>query len=370
MDKKKLAMLSGIAVFGLAMLFLVFSGQRDTKQKQSGYIFDKNAPIRLNDVREYRKKMKPVTGDSGSGKKSEYAPADVSDITVDTETYFSDGMVNFTTVRYFKFLEKLFKDSRDSTEHFDAVRDYLLSQFPESEADALFEIYKQYLECEMDLANEIRTWGAVPTSPEAILEYLAQIQDFRRARLGDELADTLFGAEVKSKEYAIRRAAIVGDNSLYGSEKERALSILTEDMWGDEAEAVATYPKPYTRYREKLEIYQKDLEEAESDAARDARIREFREEFFAPEVVTRLEAVDRQMAREKENEEIYQEEARAISDDPKLSDAEKQERLEMLQEEMFGDSADAFRRREAIREGLGALKGADSPEGHAARPQN
>lgn len=59
----------------------------------------------------------------------------------------------------------------------------------------------------------------------------------------------------------MRRGSIVNNNELYGVEKENSLKELTSDMWEENAEQVQSVQTPYNKYREKLEIYSKDLNE-------------------------------------------------------------------------------------------------------------
>ena len=84
------------------------------------------------------------------------------------------------------------------------------------------------------------------------------------------------------------------------------------------------------------------------------KIKEIRGKLFTPEVVERLEGVDRMIEQEKEKESDYYAREQAISNDPNLEDDEKQKKLFELQKEVFGDDAEAFRRRENIRKGSNA----------------
>lgn len=316
------------------------------------YIFDKSHNISLDDVITSRK---PVSRDArdasgrdrpaaADGPETETEPREEFDI----RELFSEALINsHTTLRYFKHLETMFKDSANLGDHLERVRQHLFSEFAASEARQLFETYEKYIECEIALSNEFMDFGLVRTPRDAIA-MLQRIQDIRREMLGRELADQLYGAEVKAREYAFRRAAIVGDD-LYGTEKEALLNTLNTDMWGDEAEAVASYPNEYTRYRETLLIYEKDLSKMPSEDARQEKIQEFRRQFFEPEAVERLEAVDRQIAREKQRESLYREQEARLRQNPELTEKETQAQIRELQDDMFGQDAEAFRRSETMR---------------------
>jgi len=349
-NKKAVAL---IGIFALFLLIGFWLFPKDTKQTE--YIFDKSYNISLEDVKKARKSLprNKLTPDSPSlNSTSEESGPDTlaqQHPELDLREIFGEGLINsYTTLKYFKHLEHLFKKSTTLGEHFDAVKKYLFAEFSEEEARTLFETYKNYLQCEMDLLEEFRNLTSAKSTEEAI-ETLKQIQAFRRDRLGVELADKLFGADVKAKEYAFRRADIIGDDSLYGQAKEEMLKQLNEDMWGQDANAIEEHPNDYNRYKEKLRIYEKDLEEIESEEMRQTKIKEFRTEFFTPEVVKRLDEVDHQIATEKQNEIDYRKKEKKIQENTGLTKKTRNKKIEALQNKMFGDEADAFRRRETMR---------------------
>lgn len=363
--KQKLA-----AALVLSILLLIAGYWLFPKEDASSeYIFDNSYQISLEDVKRSRQAL-PVITDPGREKGSEQNPSGVPstdtgshpDIGLDLKAMFRDGLINaYTTLNYFKHMEHLFRKSATPGEHLDSVKKYLFSQFPDSEAAILFETYRNYLQCEMDLAEEFKNLTSARSADEAI-DVLKKIQEFRRERLGPELADKLFGADVKAKEYAFRRAEIVGDETLYGDAKTEMLKKLNTDMWGEDAEAVESHPNPYNRYREKMLIYKKDLDALGSEALKQEKIKEYRKAFFTPEVVERLDAVDRQIAAEKQKETLYREKEKQILESTGLTEESRQEKLKKLQDELFGDQSDAFRRSETMRLELEKLqKGREKP---------
>jgi lipase chaperone LimK len=153
---------------------------------------------------------------------------------------------------------------------------------------------------------------------------------------------------VKVKEYPIRRGMIIGDQELYGAEKEKKLDNLKKDMWGNEADTIDNDTEPLDRYHEKFKIYQKDMAEMTSDEERQAKIRQFREELFTPEQVRRLDDVDRATADEKKNEEDYFAQENDIKNSNNLDADSKAQKIRDLQDQMFGSEAGAFRRRQVV----------------------
>jgi lipase chaperone LimK len=299
--------------------------------RHKGYVFDKTSGIKEKDVKIY---LSPGDFNAEAAKD-----------------YFKDDYVNPYTLRYFFFLDDKFKNSKNIEEVLQKVHDYLYSEMPSPDvADKLYAIYKTYANYQLNLHNEIGLNGT-PQTPEEAIEYLHKIQEYRRQVFGAETADALFGPNVKATEYPIRRAMIVEDTEKYGAEKERMLDGLKNDMWGDEADSIDADTEPLNRYNEMLKIYQKDMAEMNSDEERQAKIREFREELFTPEQISRLEDADKMAADDKKNEEDYFAKESMINNDPNLDSDEKAKQITDLQNTMFGTEADAFRRRLVIEKG-------------------
>jgi len=361
-NQKRLAavLAAGLLVF----LFGYWLFPKDSGQPE--YIFDKSYGIELADVHKSREHIdfnNMETDQSAASQPAAPQPADDAQVMeappengVDLRALFAEGLINsYTTLKFFKHLEHKFRKSATLGEHFDSVKQYLFSEFSDEEARKLFDTYKEYLQCEMDLLEEYKHFSGVQT-PEEAIDMLKQIQAFRRQRLGRELADKLFGTDVKAKEYAFRRAAIVRSDTLYGAEKEEQLAELNKDMWGDESAEVDAHRNAYNQYQETLQIYQKDLNEAASEDTRQAKLRKLRAKHFSPEVVAEFEKIDQQREAAAEREKNYRQKAQAIESNEALSDTEKEKRIQNLQTEVFGKDADAFRRREAIRKGREKIK--------------
>jgi lipase chaperone LimK len=260
----------------------------------------------------------------------------------------SDGTATEKTLELFRFLQQRFavKSINELAEHFNKVRGYLDAGFSESDASRLSEMYKKYMECVIELANN-PTYRVTTPDPKLLLMMLYKGQSFRRDRLGKETADALFGSEVKEREYLLRRAMVIGDNTLYGKDKESRLQKLKYDMWGSQVISIAEDSNPYNRYQLKLALYQKDLSGLGEEQRR-SKIEEFRKEFFPIEQIKKLREVDDQIAKEKEKMQRYRAAEKRILDSKDLTQKEKDKRTKALQEEFFGKDAETFRRREAI----------------------
>ncbi len=320
MDKKKIAI--GVGIVVVVGIIINLAIRQSTKKKD--FLFDKNSDITLNDVKS-------------SFKRIQFTDDNVKE-------YFSNKIINPYTIKFFQSIELKFKDSKNWDEHYEQVREYLNSVLSPEDAKEMFALYKKYMDYQQKLVEDMKSWSQ-PKSPMDAIGYLHKLQDYRRNFFGKENADVMWGAEMKAKEYPIRRGIIISDGKMYGAEKEKKIKQLNADMWGADADDVENYAKPYVRYQEKLSIYQKDLGELKSDEERQQKIREFRKEIFTPEVVERLDGVDKIIADEKKREEDYFAKEKDILSNPNYKKEEKEEKIRELQNGLFGDEADAFRRR-------------------------
>lgn len=340
MHKKKL--FAGLGLLSVFVVFFLVSNEK--KQSNTDYIFDKSTPITLEAAIKSRTPIPNLKKSLSTKSVDEH---------LEEKTFSLDA--DEDTLRYFHHLHTLYKKSPDMVSHLQKIKTYLFSTLPEDEAGKTFELYEKYLKCEIALAQEIQNLP-MAKDPESAIDLLKTTQEFRREQLGVELADALYGAEVKNREYAMRRALVVHNKELYGLEKERMLSDLNEDMWNEDADLIDGVVNPYNRYQEKIKIYELDLSEMSSDADRLDKIKEFRKDFFPEKVVSLLDEVDQKIENEKDNEQEYYLEEEKIRNNTSLNNEEKEGEIKSLQDEFFGDQSDAFRRSEAMRAGLEKLK--------------
>lgn len=330
MNKKKIIAI-GVSCLIILVGYHLFSRQ---SAEVPTNIIGKDKRVTPDDIRLYFKNMK-------------FDDKDVS-------KYFSNDLVNPYTIKFFKFLQGKFSQM-SLEDHLKAVEEYLRSIMPPKKAEEMFALYKKFTLYEKSLMDVTKKWGTPKTADEA-LNYLKNLQDYRRNYFGKDIADGLFGAEVKNHEYRVRKFSILNDKKMYGAEKEKQLKELQGEMWGRDSGSVDSNAKPFDRYQEKMVMYQKDLGEL-NDTDRKDKVREYRKEFFSEEVVARLEKVDEQIEGEKKQEEDYRSREAKIQSDLNLKPEEKEARIRALQEEIFGsEGADEFRRRENIRKAQDAWK--------------
>jgi lipase chaperone LimK len=322
MQKNKLiTIIIGVIILNI-IAYNIFKKNSTDKQN---YIFDKNSNVKLEDIKITHKKI-------DFNKEN-------------TNNFFTDKIANSYTLKYFKFLGKKFEKTNTIEEHLAAVKEYLYSILPPDEAEALFALYKKHFNFTIDLSKKLNEWG-LPKNGKSMLEYLKKIQAERRRVFGQETADILYGAEIKYKEYPIRRKMIVSNNDLYGAEKEKLIDNLNKDMWGDEADKVENINNPLTKYQEKLKIYDKDFSEANDSEKIELRNK------IRNDQIERLEVVDQTIADEKIRDVTYKSKESDILNNSNLDQTEKNKQIDVLQKEMYGNDTEAFKRRKNIEDAL------------------
>lgn len=340
---------AGLLLLGL-LAALYF---RQPAPEDTGYIFDHASGPGIDQITASKERFSAIKSHEEKKDNSDKADDSTNNATEDQSLFkdlFSQMIVGSgTTLHYFTWLGHEYRHAASREEHLAQVKERIFSQFPPAEAAQLFATYQNYLDCEIGVAELTAGFGAV-TSVEAGLDLLNRIQEYRRDNLGRELADTLYGEQVKETEYSIRRAAIINDRDLYAEEKQAQLDRLTQDMWGASADLETVFQKTnaYDRYRDALAINQKDLDEIGGEADRRAAIDDIRRQYLPVDAIERINAMERQQADQQQQEQAYFQAEKRIIEDTALSDEDKAEQIDHLRQEMFGEQAEAMKRRETI----------------------
>lgn len=322
LNKKKMIL---IISFGVVCVILFNVFVRSVNSNVDEYISPASDKITYDDVKDYLKKI-------------DYSRVKESGI-------FEDKIVNKHTIKFFKHMQVLFKD-KSFDEHLIAIKEYLLTMMSPEEAERVLQLYKKFIDYENDVAALVNSSGRIG-SEEDFLRLLQKIKKVQVKYFGSEDAVILFGAELKAQEYPLRRKAIINDTGLYGKEKEEKIAKLNQEMWGNQASEFEDSRKPYVKYQDKLNIYDKDLKEM-SESERIAKIKDFRESIFPPDVVQRLEELDQQIVFEEQRDQEYKVSSDQINSDESLTASEKQEKITELQNATYGDQADSVRRVEEM----------------------
>ena len=283
---------------------------------------------------------------SASKPKPRAAPSNIDELkkSGDLDMTLVDGSLReYITSLYFKY-----RNSADRDEFMANIKAELFAEFPAETAKKLLKIYEAYVDCELGI-QEMMAGFDPPKNDEDMVFIENEIFEFRKAQLGDELAEKLFGREHKLTLFKIKSAKIYTDDTLYGREKERQLQQVAVDVYGDASEGYVSDKTGESLCQEKLLIYKKDLDEMSEDARKD-KIREFRAEYLPAEDIEKIEAADEEIEAAAERDQDYTENKAAILNDAGLDDADKQEKIRALQDEVYGDMADEIRRGEEFSE--------------------
>ncbi len=271
-----------------------------------------------------------------NGAPSE-APSDLGNptvATINTQTYETIleniSIINHETLNEFKFLQHKFRKSINLDDHLDKIKEYLLSSYDAEYAETIFETYKTWLNCEMAVIAEFGELSST-RSPLEIADMLKSIHEFRITNMGEQLADSLYGAELKIKLYSLNYSSIENNDELYGEEKET----LIEGLDLSYPDIGISSSIPYDNYRKKLKLFQRDLSEVDSIDDREEIIKQIREATLPHETVKKLELIDEVARQNKAKEELYSSRKKMLLSDSNISSDEKENRLNVLRTEIF-----------------------------------
>lgn len=328
MNKRKIIIIAGVVIVMVTVIAAAFFFFLKNDEDIPVNIISKDNKITFKDMQDYFKSNQFMSGEENPNR------------------YFVKSIANPDTVKFFKYLQVQIK-ANNLEEHLKAVEKYLQSIMEPAKAAEMFALYKKFCDYEIEMAKKMQNLSH-PKNADELIRYLQEIHQYRREIFGKEIADAMWGMEVKGQEYNIRKGIILHHPSLYGIEKEKQLSALKDEMWGTGPENVEeppqTDPEKFSRYQEKQLIYQRDLHEL-PEVDRQEKIKEFRREYFSSEQIARLEQVDQELEADQKKETDYYAREKEIMNNPAVDNERKAELIRDLQNETFGEEAEAFRRR-------------------------
>lgn len=239
------------------------------------------------------------------------------------------------TLSLLQKLQTMFLKERDIEYHLFKVKKYLYGIYAKEKADALFTLYKKFLNMQMELSEIISRWPT-PISADELLMRLDWVQDFRKEMLGEKLADFLYKDEIEKQKYVIKKEKIIHSDELYARDKELLLKELEEE--NQEIENQLPKRDDYVRYKETLALYKKDLSKLDEEEKRE-KINEIRRSIFPEEVVKRLEDADKKIHQFENKLSLYYEQKNQILMDPNIGEKEKEEKIEQLRSSLFGEDS-------------------------------
>ncbi|MGM0418829.1 MAG: lipase secretion chaperone [Thermodesulfobacteriota bacterium] len=254
-----------------------------------------------------------------------------------------------------------FKSSYNTSVHFEEVLAYLKKNFDEKKAEALFELYTEFVNCSQELSNSIQGFSAVTTKDD-ILERLDYISEFRKDYLGKDLYDVLYKEEELRKRYSIEKNYVLNSKDLYSYEKESLLKEIDskyDDIEKDEKKS------SYQEYREALNLYKKDISELSQENQQKEK-EKLRGKYFSKESLEKRNNLVKDQKKYKSAVENFRTEKQQVFSDKDLSTEEKESEISKIKQQIFTkEQAKRFERTENIkkeREKMLSEYGFDSKE--------
>ena len=345
-------LLIGSLFFNAILLLLIFGAilfKDSDNKKQNITYYDSKLPLEDKHDKSYLKNNKKnntknIKSETTADKKEDKKIEDNIILTPEN----LEAFVNNSTVDYFNQLSKMFPNAKTLDEHYSKIYEYLLSRYGKDEADTLFAVYKKFLKCEMDLKHERMKWG-LPKNKEEWMQYIQKINNYRTDSLGKQISEKLFGNEYRNMIFKMKKEDIINDDTLYGHQKEQWLEDIAMDTWGDnyEDKMYSEFRTSYDMYKEKMKLYEKDFSEMDEEEKKE-KIKEFRKQLLSDKLIKNLEEADEMTEKGYETINSYKSAETNILSDNKLTAKQKDQKIKELQDNTFGENADAFRRAEAI----------------------
>gem|GEM_PF-3782084 len=237
-----------------------------------------------------------------------------------------------------------FKSSYNTSVHFEEVLAYLKENYPKKQAEAVFNLYTEFVNCSQELSNRLQAFPMVTTKDE-ILQRLDYISEFRQDYLGKELYDVLYKEEELRKKYSIEKNYILNSKDLYSYEKENRLKEIDEKYDIGKVETKSSYQK----YREALNLYKKDISELTQENQQKEK-EKLREKYFSKESLEKRDSLIKDQEKYKASVESFRKEKKRLLSDKDLSKEKKESAISEIKQEIFTkEEAKRFERTESLK---------------------
>jgi len=282
MNKKNILIVLtlAISVSGLGFFFSESFSKREPISAQDAvknYLIDQNRRIGVEETSiAIGLNLPSKTGEQSSNQAPSNSDENAEGLIANDQ---SGGLPEHNLADYFRYLQTNIGEGRSPSEHTEAIQEHLLSTLSPETAGELIDLYEKFTNFERDAVTRAEEWD-MPESADETLGLIGNMQAYQQEYFGPEMADSLFGAEMKVMEYNARRAIIINDSQVSASEKERLLDQLGAGMWGEEAYREMNKNKdPYDILDEKLLVYGHELAALDPDT-RKQEIQNMRDEIL------------------------------------------------------------------------------------------
>ena len=216
------------------------------------------------------------------------------------------------------------------------IQEYIRNMLPPNAQKETLEILDSYLiyeqkmyEIEQKMLPERRKDASRPSILSELYDILALRMETRRKYMRPEVVEAFFGAEEQYDLLTLDRLKIEEDSSLTAEEKIAKIE-----------EVMQKYPDDVTRsYRtnmKRLELSEKAKALKERNATEE-EIYELRRGYFGQDAAERMSKLDQERSEWNSRLKTYQRKKQALLKSSKLSDEEKQNRIEQLRNKSFSE---------------------------------
>lgn len=227
------------------------------------------------------------------------------------------------------------------------LRQFLKEKFQFPDNEKLIALFDKYIGYEKAM-REFK----IPDNLTSQQRY-ALIREQRRKIFGEEDANLVFGLEEAKASFSFQYQDFVKATA---GQKGDARMAKYEEMrrkaYGPYYDSIVAQEPAFNRFETEITLRETDLTSA--GAGKEQMMQSLREKYFGQEGAARMAEVDRQLAREKEQEKaLAQAEKELFASNPGMSAEEKEKKLLELAAKYLGqDEAEAYVRRRKYEESM------------------
>ncbi|PID42679.1 MAG: hypothetical protein CSB48_08870 [Proteobacteria bacterium] len=210
------------------------------------------------------------------------------------------------------------------------ITEYMTMTLPEPAASQALAILENYLEYKYELPD-YRTLAPAPEGREETISYYGQLLDqrkqFRREKLGDEVAHALFGDEELYDDYSLTRISVMTDPTLTDEEKE-ALIIQSENTLPEAKRQQVSHKREERKLKKKIA----DLKSA---GGNEEEIYRLRVNFYGKGAAERMRYAESSSPEWRQRVALFNQERQQIEQQTDISEEQKAELINEIKNSSF-----------------------------------
>jgi len=217
---------------------------------------------------------------------------------VELGALFKDSAINQHTLHISTIFQTKFSDSLENLNlHFRQVEKYLTTELMGDRAKIVdfLSFYRDFTEFTLEQNNDPQPlWLENPETIDATIRLNQAKQQYRRTVFGQDIADKVWGQELKNFEYKMSAMNIIRDDN-YGAGmeiKNQLMAGLHAEYWAEGEQSASEQQN--TQFYIKLASYGDALLNMTNEE-RLEKINEFRSEIFSPQENQRMADIEKEM---------------------------------------------------------------------------